>query len=97
MIVAVLHDLMEDTDIPVSYLCRHKFTDPVIDALIYLTRRQDEPYHDYIERCAANPLARKVKMADLEDHLEDTTCLSNEHIQRYNEALIYLEEQGGWW
>lgn len=70
-IVAVLHDVVEDTWVTLDYL-RHErgFSDEVIEALDALTRREGEPYFDYILRVKANPLATKVKLADLADNLD---------------------------
>jgi hypothetical protein len=71
-IVAVLHDVLEDTDVTLEDMRRAGYTEPVLDALGCLTRREGELYDDYITRIRQNPLARRVKIADLEDNLNVT-------------------------
>lgn len=67
-IVAVLHDILEDTSVTVEELRAAGFDDVVIEAVESLTRRDDEPYMKFILRAHANPVARVVKMADLQDN-----------------------------
>jgi (p)ppGpp synthase/HD superfamily hydrolase len=69
--VAVLHDVVEDTSITFDELRAQGFSSDVIAALDCLTRRKavNETYEQFIERIAPNPLARKVKLADLEDNM----------------------------
>jgi (p)ppGpp synthase/HD superfamily hydrolase len=69
-IVAVLHDVVEDTAITIADLSRAGFSDAVVAAVDLLTRRPDVAYDDYLEAIAANPLARAVKIADLEDNMD---------------------------
>jgi len=68
--VAVLHDIVEKTVTSLDDLRRAGFAAGIIEAVDALTRREGESYEDLIERAAANPLARAVKIADLEDHLD---------------------------
>ena len=69
-IAAVLHDLIEDTDWTLSDLQQHSFPHEILDALNCLTRRVNEPYDTYVHRAASNPIARRVKQADLEDNMD---------------------------
>ena len=69
-IVAALHDVVEDTAITVADLARSGFGDDIVAAVGALTRRSDVPYEAYLEGVAANPLARAVKIADLEDNMD---------------------------
>jgi guanosine-3',5'-bis(diphosphate) 3'-pyrophosphohydrolase len=97
--VALLHDILEDTDQTEEDLRKGWwFPDNIVDAVVCLTRsKADEVYMDYVRRCALNPLARRVKIADLEDHLEQnniTGVLEPRHISRYERALEYLEGHG---
>jgi hypothetical protein len=66
----VLHDVVEDTGTTVDEL-RDKahFSEPTLYALDLVTRRPDDSYEAFIERCAFDPIARAVKLADLEDNL----------------------------
>lgn len=69
-IVAVLHDTIEDTDVTLNELRdRAHFPDCVLEALALVTRRPEDTYVAFVERCSANPIARAVKLADLEDNL----------------------------
>lgn len=69
-IVAVLHDVVEDTGRTFDDLRKLGFSQEVIDALDCVTKREGESYEQFVERSAANPVARKVKLADLEDNMD---------------------------
>lgn len=69
-IVAVLHDSLEDTSVTLGDLRAADYSDEICEAVDCLTRRPDEPYETMISRVAGNPLARRVKLADLEDNLD---------------------------
>jgi (p)ppGpp synthase/HD superfamily hydrolase len=95
-IVAVLHDVPEDCPLyPVSDL-RKAFGDEVGDALDAITKRAGEQYHEYLDRVAANSIARRVKMADLADNI-DLSRLGREpeeadyvRCAKYQKAAGYL-------
>ena len=67
-IVAILHDVIEDTSVTADDLRREGFGEPLLAALVRLTHRQGEPYADYVIRCKGHDIARRVKLADLEDN-----------------------------
>jgi (p)ppGpp synthase/HD superfamily hydrolase len=67
-IVAVLHDVLEDTPWTVDGLRAEGFGDRIIDAIDGLTRRDGESYEEFIQRAAANAISRRVKLADLADN-----------------------------
>jgi (p)ppGpp synthase/HD superfamily hydrolase len=67
---AVLHDVVEDTPHTLDNLRALGFSEEVVQAVDNLTHRDDEPYDAYVERAASNPIARAVKLADLEDNLD---------------------------
>jgi len=69
-IVAVLHDSLEDTSVTLADLRAAGYSDEICEAVNCLTRRPGEQYEDMITRVASNPLARRVKLADLEDNLD---------------------------
>lgn len=73
-IVGWLHDVLEDTDFSPDIL-REIFGDDIMDALDAITHRKDESWDDYISRVEKNPLAVRVKLADL-THNMDLTRLS---------------------
>jgi (p)ppGpp synthase/HD superfamily hydrolase len=90
-IVAVLHDVLEDTAIAVGDLRQAGYGEEVLQALEALTRRKGEQYADLIERAARNPLARRVKLADLADNLDaarlpELTDRDRERLVRYRAA-----------
>lgn len=72
MIVAVLHDTVEDTHWTLKDLHAAGFSSEVVEAVDCLTRREGETYDEFIERAKSNPLARRVKLVDIEDNLNIT-------------------------
>lgn len=75
-IVALLHDVVEDTDIGFDDLYKMGFSQTVIEALKLLTHDDNEPYEDYINMIKKNEIAKAVKLADLR-HNSDLTRLDN--------------------
>lgn len=72
MIAAVLHDVIEDTDWTLEQLSAEGFSMRIIELVDLLSRRDDETYADFIERLSADPVAIKIKLADLEDNMDLT-------------------------
>ena len=70
MIAAVLHDVVEDTPWTPEALRAEGFPEDVLEAVACLTKRKGEEYADFITRAGANPIARVVKLADLEDNMD---------------------------
>ncbi len=68
---ALLHDTVEDTDITLEALAA-QFPAEVVDAVSLLTHDGKTDYFDYVRRIRSNPVALKVKLADLQ-HNTDTT------------------------
>src|SRR5918911_3075057 len=69
MMAAVLHDVVEDTDWTLERLRREGFPEEVLEAVDCLTHRDGESYEEFVERVRTNPVARQVKIADLEDNM----------------------------
>lgn len=97
MIVAVLHDVVEKSEKTLADLKKAGFSPDLLEAVACLTKRENEPYLDYIRRSRVNPLARRVKEADLNDHLDSlkkygTTEVSPNRLARYAEALEELDK-----
>src|SRR5262249_7030007 len=67
-IVGVLHDALEDTELTEADLRREGFSEAIIEAVKLVTHDKEEPYADYVVRCSRHPIARLVKLADLEDN-----------------------------
>lgn len=92
--VALLHDTVEDTDLTLDDLREIGFAEDIIEAVDALSRRPYESYVEFIERCKLNKLARAVKVADIEDNLEDQSALDQEEAaflkKRYTNALKKL-------
>ena len=74
-IAALLHDVVEDTDWTLEQLAAEGFPQEAMEALALLTHPEGEPYMDYIARLQHNPVAVKIKLADLR-HNSDFTRLS---------------------
>jgi (p)ppGpp synthase/HD superfamily hydrolase len=74
-IVAVLHDVVEDTAVTLDDLRREGFGEAVLAAVDRVTHRRDEPYADYVVRCKGDPVARRVKLADLADNARPDRCI----------------------
>ena len=101
-IVAVLHDVVEDSELSFGDLRRCGFSETVIDGLRAVTKLpeeegSDEGYQAFVERAGKNPIGRKVKMADLRDNLDVTRLeeVSGKDARRmckYLRALRYLEK-----
>jgi len=74
-IVAVLHDVVEDTSVVLDDLRREGFSKEILSAVDIVTHRRDEPYADYVVRCKSHDLARQVKLADLVDNSRLDRCI----------------------
>ena len=72
---ALLHDVVEDTNVTFEEL-EKGFSKNVIEALKLLTHDKKVPYAEYIIKLKDNPIAKKVKLADLK-HNSDKTRLEN--------------------
>lgn len=95
---AVLHDVVEDTAWTLDDLRARGFPAEVIEAIDRLTRRPGEPYDAVVERAAAHPVARRVKLADLEDNLdlrrlEEVSVEDLERLGRYLRAYRRLSAE----
>ena len=100
--VALLHDVLEDTAVTVEELKR-EFPPSVSEAVLLLTYDREMDYFDYIRCLAANPVARKVKLADLSHNSNQTRLagcpqVSEEQKERwrikYQRALELLASLG---
>jgi guanosine-3',5'-bis(diphosphate) 3'-pyrophosphohydrolase len=95
-IVAILHDVVEDSDLEAKDLTKEGFSPEIVAAVDCLSKRDGEVYQDYIKRVLPNPLARTVKLADLEDNmnLERVDHLEEKDFQRftrYHRAWLMLK------
>ena len=95
-IAAVLHDVVEDTEVTLEQLRAERFPDAVIEVVEALTKRDGEDYEAFIRRVAPNSIARKVKLADLRDNsdlsrIAAPTERDRQRIEKYRRAIQYLE------
>ena len=96
-VVALLHDVVEDTDITFTYL-EKEFPKEVIEALKLLTHDQDVDYYDYVREIKKNPIAKKVKMSDLKHNmdlsrLDEVNEYTYSRLEKYKKALNILNEE----
>ena len=96
-IVALLHDVVEDTNYSLKDIKGMGFGDNIIEALELLTHNPETPYMEYIRAISANTLARKIKLADLE-HNSDASRLNHapteadlQRIDKYEQAMAFLK------
>ena len=97
-IVALLHDVVEDTDYTLDDLRGMGFGDAVMDALARMTHDSSVPYMEYVAGLKADPIARTVKLADLRhnsdlsrlDHVDDA---ARERVRKYEQAIRLLEDK----
>ncbi len=90
MIVAVLHDVVEDTDWTIEKLEAEGFDEAVITAVKLLTHDKKIPYKKYIEAIKTNKIALNVKLADLEDNL-DIKRIAKPKLRDYARLAEYLK------
>jgi (p)ppGpp synthase/HD superfamily hydrolase len=96
IITAYLHDVVEDTPVPLVTI-GVVFGPDIALAVDALTRKSPFDYQEHIETVQKNPLARKVKIADILDHLapERVAAIGKNKQDRYFQALLYLLSNGG--
>ena len=81
IIVAYLHDIVEDTKIDISTV-KNLFGKEIADAVDAMTKRKNESRKEYITRCAANKIARFVKLQDAV--FNASNCFKNKNTNQYN-------------
>ncbi len=97
MSAALLHDVIEDSDITATELLAEGIPRVVVEAVLCLTKQSDENYHDFVLRAKQNPIARKVKIADIEDNINvlRITNLTEKdlvRIAKYHAAWHFLND-----
>lgn len=96
--VALLHDVVEDSDWTLEDLRMEGLPEEVVQAVGILTKNRDESYEEYLMHVKQNPLARQVKLADLH-HNSDLSRLANvtdrdrKRVAKYQKAIAYLSEE----
>jgi (p)ppGpp synthase/HD superfamily hydrolase len=100
MMAAVLHDVVEDTEWTLERLREAGFSDEVLEAVDCLTHRAGESYEEFVKRVRTNPIARQVKIADLEDNMNVRRMnqlgpKELERMEKYHRAWRVLTGEGG--
>ena len=95
-IVALLHDLIEDTDYTLNDLRCIGFDEDVIEAIALMTHEDGVPYMDYVAKIKENPIAKAVKLADLRHNSDMTrfdviTPYDEVRAEKYRKAIELLE------
>ena len=101
-VCALLHDVVEDTNTTFDDLSDMGFPAEVIEVLKLLTHEEGVPYMNYVEKISHNPIATKVKIADL-THNSDLTRMSENEIdeyalqrnEKYKNAISFLLNSNG--
>ncbi|MFK5975974.1 MAG: hypothetical protein QM493_05660 [Sulfurovum sp.] len=97
MIISILHDVVEDSAFTLDDLSKEGFSPQITDAINCLTKLKNENYNSFIKRVMTNPLAIKVKIADIKDNLNITRLAKQisdsdiERLKKYQLALFSLE------
>lgn len=89
--IAYLHDVVEDTKLTLDDLKRFGFCQEILDGVEAVTKRDGEPYLDFVLRVKGNIKSRSVKIADIEDNLSDLTDRNKTMRDKYQLALWILE------
>lgn len=95
--VALLHDVIEDTNITLGDLEKEGFPQEVLEAIGLMTHDDDTPYFEYIKQIKSNPIATVVKLADLQDNsnferLDKVEIKDLQRLEKYREAKRMLSE-----
>ena len=75
--VALLHDTVEDTDVTLADLAM-EFPKEVVDAVALMTHAEGVDYFDYVRAIKSNPIATKVKLADLAHNGDRSRCVGSD-------------------
>lgn len=90
MVVAWLHDVIEDTGETAGSLLEKGIPGHCVDAVVLLTKHGAADYDTYLEMVARSPLATKVKIADMLSNLSDQPTPTQ--IRKYAKALLRLTQ-----
>jgi (p)ppGpp synthase/HD superfamily hydrolase len=98
-IVAVLHDIVEDTPWTLDALRTEGFSEAIVHAVDALTHRDGESYEAFVDRAGADPIGRRVKIADLKDNSDLRRIAApsekdHARIEKYRRALRRLSDGG---
>lgn len=97
-VVALLHDVVEDSSYTIEDLAEYAFSGPALEAISLMTHSDGVDYMDYVRAIKSNPIAKTVKLADLRhnsdlsrlDHVDEKALARRE---KYLQAIKLLEEE----
>ena len=99
-IIAVLHDAIEDSELELEDLDDYGFSDYVISIIDLLTKKEGQEYNEYLETIKENPVAKKIKLADIEDNISRLNGLykidrptARRLERKYSEAKRFLNKR----
>ncbi|MBU5345848.1 HD domain-containing protein [Paenibacillus lautus] len=97
-IVAVLHDVVEDTEVTIDQLRETGFSEEILEAINLLTKAKEDSYEEFIEKTLKNRIARNVKIADIKENMnlsriQDPSEQDYMRLEKYKRALERLERQ----
>lgn len=100
MIVAVLHDVVEDTSFTLGKLKNLGLPRRALRCLDLLTHKKSVSYEVYLQGIARDPLATKVKLADLRDNMDLSrikriTRRDINRLRKYKRAVKFLSKKSG--
>ncbi|WP_206098672.1 HD domain-containing protein [Paenibacillus silvae] len=95
-IVAVLHDVIEDTEVTIEQLRELGFSEEIVKAIGLLTRSEEDSYEQFIEKTTTNRIARNVKIADIQENMnlsriKNPTEQDYNRLEKYKKAMERLE------
>lgn len=96
-VVALLHDVIEDSSYTLDDLRKNGMDEEIIEAVSILTKPKNKSYDEYLKKVKENQLAREVKLADLQ-HNSDLTRLSKvceadlKRVEKYKNAIVFLSK-----
>lgn len=91
-VAALLHDVVEDSDFDIRDLYEFGFPEEAVEAVKALTHKKSEPYDHYIERVKQNQIATAVKLADLEQNMDQdrlAMCAEEKRARLEKKQKVY--------
>ena len=97
-IIAILHDVIEKTNISLLDLKNKGFDQNIISSIDSLSRRRGESYIEYIERLMQNKISVKIKLLDLADNIKihsenNDNGIYDSKIIQYKNALNQIRSK----
>ena len=96
-IVALLHDVIEDTPVTPEFLLEKGFSQEIVEGVLSVTRKAGETYEEFVTRASRNKIGKQVKIHDLEDNMDIRRLKTigeedKQRLEKYLKAYRYLTE-----